>query len=129
MKTAMPIRILLAASFLAFPAANAYAVQTCNGKGVKVSGALGVSGDCVGSAGQNPIFALLSLIIKASSVILGLVLVGIVVYAGILYIVSGGQPNEVEEAKNRLKAAVTALVLYALMFAILQAVIPGGIFR
>lgn len=125
----MPIRILAAVPFLVIPATSAYAVQTCNGKGVKVSGALGVSGDCVGSSDQNPIFALLSLVIRAASVILGLVLVAVVVYAGILYIVSGGQPNEVQEAKNRLKAAVTALVLYALMFGILQSVIPGGIFR
>jgi glycerol uptake facilitator-like aquaporin len=50
-----------------------------------------------------------------------------IVWAGVQYIASAGDPTLVKGAKNRLINAITALLLYLMMTAILQFLIPGGI--
>jgi cytochrome bd-type quinol oxidase subunit 2 len=102
--------------------------HTC--AGVEVSNAIG--GLCSGvPAGTNPIFALVSVAIRFFSMIFGLLLVLVVVIAGIQYITAGGSADNTKEAKERLKAAVTGLVLFVLMFGILQVLLPpeAKIFR
>lgn len=96
--------------------------------GVKVSGALG-NGDCVGSKTDNPIFALIGQIVAFLTGLFGLILVAMVVYAGIQYITAQGSSDNVKAAKQRLEQAITGLVLFALMFALLQMLIPGGVFN
>lgn len=59
---------------------------------------------------------------------IGIVVVGLIVFGGIQYITSGGVPQKVEAARSRITNAIIALVLYIFMFAILQWLIPGGIF-
>jgi uncharacterized membrane protein len=100
----------------------------CPDGSVKVSTALSLDNkdgnECIGSKDQNPIFALLSIGIKFFSIIFGLLLVLILVIAGIQYITAGGSSDATKEAKDRIKAAITGLVLYVLMFAILQIILP-----
>jgi hypothetical protein len=59
--------------------------------------------------------------------IVGLVVMIMLVIAGVQYITSAGDPGMVKSAKNRIVNAITALVLYLMMVAILQFLIPGGI--
>jgi hypothetical protein len=120
---------------LILPASAVYAAgpltpdQCRHDHGVPVSGvlgpALGVADNCLGNSGQNPIFELVGIFINFFSMIFGLILVGMIVYAGFLYITSDGSPEATKEAKDRLKGAITGLVLFSLMFAILQYIMPG----
>lgn len=56
----------------------------------------------------------------------GVILLMMIV-AAIQYITAGANPGSVKSAKSRLINAVIALVLYLMMFAILQFLVPGGI--
>lgn len=67
------------------------------------------------------------MVIKFLSGAVGLVVVLMIVVAGIQYITSAGDPGRVKEAKNRITNAITGLILFVLMFAILNFIIPGGI--
>lgn len=107
---------LSGASYTVVPAAHAACA------GVKTSKALGTT--CVGDGTTNPIYALIYLFVKFLSGILGLVLVLVLVIAGIQYIISNGSSDDMKSAKNRIKAAVTAFVLYIIMFAFLQLILP-----
>lgn len=58
----------------------------------------------------------------------GIIVVGMIIVGGIQYTTSGGVPQKIEAARKRITNAVIALVLYIFMFAILQWLIPGGLF-
>ena len=60
--------------------------------------------------------------------VVGTVIVMMLVLAGIQYITSSGDSANVKAAKNRITNAITALVLFMFMVAILQFIVPGGIF-
>jgi hypothetical protein len=57
----------------------------------------------------------------------GITIILMLIVAGIQYITSAGDPTAVKSAKNRVVNAITALVLYLMMFAILSFLVPGGI--
>lgn len=66
-------------------------------------------------------------VMKLISVVIGGVIILVLVMAGINYITSAGDPSGVKTAKKRIQNAITALILYLSMFAILNFLIPGGI--
>jgi len=59
----------------------------------------------------------------------GIILTIMVVVGGIQYITSGSDPQKVAAAKSRISNAIFALVIFAFMYAILQWLVPGGIFQ
>lgn len=67
-------------------------------------------------------------VLKLFSLIIGGIIVLVLVLAGINYITSAGDPNGVKTAKKRIQNAITALILFMMMYAILNFLIPGGIF-
>ena len=52
-----------------------------------------------------------------------------VIWAGIQYSSAGGNPEATSEAKARIQNAFIGLVFYLLIFAIIQYLVPGGLFR
>ncbi len=99
---------------------------TCNGKGIKVSKSLGTGG-CIGGGGQNPIFALVGFGVQLLTGLFGIILVLVLVIAGFQYVISGDDPEIAKEAKDRIKGALTGLVLFVIMFALVQAILPSDI--
>jgi hypothetical protein len=65
--------------------------------------------------------------LKLLSGAVGLVIVLVLIIAGIQYIVSTGDPAQIKAAKKRIQNAIIALVLFLMMYAILQFLVPGGI--
>ena len=59
--------------------------------------------------------------------LVGGIIVLVLVLAGVQYITSAGDPSRIKNAKGRVQAAMTGLVLYLLMYAILNFLIPGGV--
>jgi hypothetical protein len=59
----------------------------------------------------------------------GLVIIIMTVIGGIQYITSGGDPNHVAEAKKRIANALLALVTWIIIWAFLEWIIPGGLFK
>jgi hypothetical protein len=78
-------------------------------------------------ASGGAIIFYLKLILKLLNLLVGGIIVLVIVIAGIQYIISAGDPANVKKAKGRIMNAITALILYLLMFAILNFLIPGGI--
>lgn len=66
--------------------------------------------------------------INALAALVGVVVVGVIVVAGIQYSSAGNDPQKLAAAKNRIVNALLALVTFIFMYAFLQWVVPGGIF-
>lgn len=67
-------------------------------------------------------------IINLLSGAVGITVVFSLVMAGIQYTSAGGNASQVAAAKNRIAMAILAMVLFLFSYAILQWLIPGGIF-
>lgn len=77
----------------------------------------------------NSIADLLFGIIRFLSIGVGLVIVGSMVYAGIQYTTSRGDPQATAKAIGRIRANVIALLIFAFAYAILNYVIPGQVLK
>ncbi|MEO8105473.1 MAG: hypothetical protein ABI602_04020 [Candidatus Saccharibacteria bacterium] len=65
--------------------------------------------------------------IKLLSVLVGLAVTFGIIYGGIEYTMSAGDPQKAQKGRKHIQDAVLALVSYALIFALLNFLIPGGI--
>ena len=75
----------------------------------------------------NPIADLLFAILRFLSDGVGLVLVASMVWAGIQYTSSRGDPQATAAALRRVRANVIALILFIFAYAILNFVVPGAV--
>jgi hypothetical protein len=80
-----------------------------------------------GSSKGGPIYGFLRGIIKFAGGLVGLLVIMMLIIGGIRYITSAGNPKLVAAAKNQITNAIIGLVLFALMLAILNFLLPGGI--
>lgn len=119
-------RLLLAASAIVFFALPATVSAAC----VQTSITYTTNGgnQVCPSGNGNVIITFLIYIIKFLGGLVGLIVVLMIIIGGVQYITSGGNPQAVGAAKKRIVNAIIALVLYIMMFGILEYLIPGGIF-
>lgn len=68
-------------------------------------------------------------VVDLLSLAVGLVIVISIIIAGIQYITAGGNAGQVAAAKNRISMAVLAFILFGFTYALLQWLIPGGVFN
>lgn len=80
-----------------------------------------------GSAKDSGIFRLLIWIINVLTGLVGIVAVGVLVYAGILYASAGDNSQQIASAKGMITNTVIGIVAFALMFFALNWLIPGGV--
>jgi len=78
---------------------------------------------------QNPIYVVLLYIINAMAAGVGVAVAGGIIWQSIQWASANGQPEKVKNARNGIVNAVIALVLFLSMYAILNFIIPGGIFQ
>ena len=77
----------------------------------------------------NAIMDFLFAAIRFLSAGVGIVLVASMVYAGIQYTGSRGDPNADAQAVKRIQANITALLLFVFAYAILNYVVPGAFLK
>jgi mannose/fructose/N-acetylgalactosamine-specific phosphotransferase system component IID len=77
---------------------------------------------------NNQIVKDLNTIVTILSGIVGIVVIGSLIFAGIRYSLAGDNSQEVSAAKQRIINSFIALVVYIAIFSILQWLIPGGLF-
>lgn len=80
--------------------------------------------DTTGSA----VVALLVTIVQILTGAIGIVAIGALIYAGVLYASASGNSSQVAKAKELIANTVIGLVLFAGMALILNYLIPGGLF-
>ncbi len=78
---------------------------------------------------NSGIWAILLLVINILTGAIGLVAVGGIVYASIIYTTAGGDANQVKKAMTIIADIVIGVVAYALMYALLNFLVPGGLFN
>jgi hypothetical protein len=83
-------------------------------------------GDC--SQGGNPVMAVVISIFNWLAIGVTIVVIGAVIYGGIMYSSSGGNPEQAKKAMGVIRGAIIALILYFAMFAVLNFLVPGGLF-
>lgn len=74
------------------------------------------------------LWGILILAINILSAAVGVAAVGGIIYGSILYASSGGNPENTKKARKLIFNTVLGLIMFALMFAFLNFLIPGGIF-
>jgi hypothetical protein len=86
--------------------------------------------DGTGSNVNNSgVWGLLLLAINILTAGVGVAAVGGIVYGSILYTSAGGSPDGVKKAREVITNVVIGIVAYALMYSILNFIIPGGLFH
>lgn len=105
------------------------AEREVNGKCGEGKNAIETSIDfgCTGKG--NPIVDISYAIIRFLSFGVGLVIAASIIYAGIQYSASSGNPENSQNAKNRIINSLVGLVFYLLIFAFIQFLVPGGLFN
>jgi len=83
-----------------------------------------------GCEGKGPaILDLIFGVIKFLTDGVGLVVVASIIYAGIQYIVSTGDPQATATAVKRIRSSIVALLLFIFAYAILNYVVPGAVLQ
>lgn len=81
------------------------------------------------STTSNGLWGLLLVAVNILTGLIGLIAVAGLVYAGILYTSAGGNADQTKKAIEFIRNVVIGIIAYALMFAFLNFIIPGGIFN
>lgn len=76
----------------------------------------------------NPIFIYTTSILKIVAGLAGVATVGGFLWGGLLYITARANAGQVENAKMVMINSVIGLLMFIFMYAILQYLVPGGIF-
>lgn len=105
---------------------NTFAGNTCGGVDTSL-----IACDQTGGGGDienSGVWGILILTIQILSAGVGVLAVGGIVYGSILYTSSGGNPEQTKKAISIITNVVIGLLAYIFMFAIINYLIPGGLF-
>ncbi len=97
--------------------------------GVCVDQAASPNAKCSKAHGCDIIGKYVNPLINLLSVCFGLIAVASIIFGGIQYSMSAGDPQEVSKAKDRIKKTLFAIVAYFFLYALLQFLVPGGVFN
>jgi hypothetical protein len=78
---------------------------------------------------ETGIWGVLLLAINILTAGIGIAAVGGIIYGALLYTTSNGNPEQTKKGMEIIKNVVIGLIAYFLMFAILNFIIPGGVFK
>lgn len=113
------------------PTADGCGKHTEGGKStvaVKLAIDIGCKGLDYSGPELNPILDALFAILRFLTVGVGLVLIASIVFAGIQFTASQGNPQATANALKRIANTGLALALYLLAYALLNWLVPGGLF-
>ncbi|MEO6109515.1 MAG: hypothetical protein ABIP50_00705 [Candidatus Saccharimonadales bacterium] len=119
------------ASFIAIPAsvgATCVPSAQTNCCGGVETGVISCTQDGTGGVEGTGAWGILLLIINILTAGVGIVTVAGIVYASIMYTSAGGSPEQVKKAMQIITNIVIGVIAYALMYSLLNFLIPGGLF-
>lgn len=117
------ISLLVIGSILATATLVAPLVHAADCGGVKTSLI-----NCTSSSADS-ISGMLLKIIDFMAIGVGIAVVAGIAWGGLIYAQSGGDAGKVKEAKQIIINAIIGLVLFFLMYAATNFLVPGGLFR
>ena len=111
-----------------FNSVNAYAVEEKKCAGVDVSILSCEQTGSTTDVKDTGLWGILLLAINILTAGIGVAAVAGIIYGSIMYASAGGGPEQVKKAKEIIMNVLLGLVAYALMYAFLNFIIPGGMF-
>lgn len=100
----------------------ASAQNTCGGVDTSII-------SCDSEGGESPIMSLLRTVISFFTVGVGVLGVGGILFGSYVYMTAIGSVDETKKAKRIILNVAIGLFVYALMFALMNFLIPGGVFK
>lgn len=76
---------------------------------------------------KNGIDVILNIIKDTLSVLVGIAAVGGVIYGSILYTTAGGSSENTKKGMTIIKDTIIGVIVYILMYVLLNYIIPGGV--
>jgi len=101
------------------------ATETCGGAKTTI---IKCDADNSGGVSNNGIWALLLMMLNILTAGVGIIAVGGLVYGSILYTTAEDKADQVKKATDIITNVVIGLILFALMWAGLNFIVPGGVF-
>ncbi len=77
---------------------------------------------------NNPIIRDLNDLVTFGGGLVGIAVVGNIIFGGIQYTMAGGNPQATANARKRIANSLTAFVAFILIWAFLEWLVPGGVF-
>lgn len=105
---------------------TSYALETCGGVDTSIIKCDEGGGSTLEDTG---LWGLLMLIINILTAGIGIAGVGGIIYGAVLYTTSGGSLDQVKKARQIIMDVIIGLAMYALMYAFLNYIVPGGMFN
>jgi hypothetical protein len=102
--------------------------STISANGGKCGGATTVILDCGGKSGEEAIGDLLKQFVLLLSLGVGIVATGAIIYGAILYSSARDNASQTQQAIGVIRNAVIGIILYIFMVAIVNWLVPGGVF-
>lgn len=127
MAIGLPMCLLMGALLLA-PPAHAAKKSTTECAGVETSIIKCKGNNDSKNIEDNGVWQLLLMVINILTAGVGVVAVGGIVYGAILYASAEAKSDQVRQAKTIISNVAIGLVLFALMWAMLNFLVPGGVF-
>ena len=87
-----------------------------------------VEPEAIEEADAQKIYNQLAIAINILSGLVGIIIVISIVFAGIQYTISSGDPQKVAAAKSRIFTSIFAFLAFIFLYAFLQYLVPGGVF-
>lgn len=113
----------LVTSFLMTPFFVSAQTIDANSTGLKVAGdKTGLAGFCTGNA-NDCVLSLIGNLISTALGFVGIILLGILLYAGFLWMTAGGDTKKVDSARTMIKNGVIGIVIVGSAYAISSFVI------
>ncbi|MBC7564977.1 hypothetical protein H7100_01965 [Candidatus Saccharibacteria bacterium] len=127
-KTLVIGALLLVASFAIAAPTNTFALEKCGGVDTSII-KCDQTGGKDAAVEQTGVWGLLLLTINILTAGVGIAAIGGIIYGAILYTSAGGSPEQVKKAMGIITNVVIGIVAYALMYGVLNFLIPGGVFN
>lgn len=126
----MSLAVLSVVCGMTFAARPALALECGEGVDTSIIGGdicKGVNNDS-GKLEDNAIWKIMILVLNIMTAGVGIAAVGGIVYGAILYTSAADNSNQTKKAVGIIGNVAVGLVLYAMMYLLLNFLIPGGIF-
>ncbi len=105
--------LLVLAAVVAVPSKSSAQIQPTDAACEAIGAASGASGDCSDPAGPQ-VDSTLELVINGFSLVIGIAAVIMIMIGGLKYVMSSGDSNSINGAKNTILYAIIGLVVVAL---------------
>ncbi|MDN5835465.1 MAG: hypothetical protein L0H36_02400 [bacterium] len=111
------------------PATTSYAAAECGGVKTAIINCDKKYKKDATKVEENPVWGILIMTIKIMSVGVGILAVGGLVWGGILYASAGDRAEQVKQAITIITNVVIGLLLFVFLAAIVNFLVPGGVFQ